>query len=97
MAERTGPAPSQQGIQITGNATAPFIAFDGVIAMGHNGGMAEFEVVCRTLSVNSVGKDPATEIVVVAHLRCPIAALASLKEAIQKVEMMLTPTDGSVN
>jgi hypothetical protein len=97
MAERTGHAPSQQGIQITGNSTAPFVVFDGVLALGHNGGMAEFEVVCRTWVVERLGGATTPEVVVTGHLRCPITALASLKDAIQKIEMMLTPTDGSVN
>jgi hypothetical protein len=63
--------------------------------LGVWGGSVQIELAATT--VIPVAGGTVKENVVTAHLRTTIAGFAALKDAIQKIEMMLTPTDGSVN
>ena len=80
---------------VEGSAAAPFIYFDGITALGHFGGIVQFELAAQTLVLASPGTK--TQVVAVAHLRCTLAGLAALKGAIQKIETMLAPAEGKAN
>ncbi len=68
---------------------APFIYFDGVATYGVVNGVIHIELVSRVLSP-SVGTPFTTEFVSTGRLRCGPAALAHLRDSINKVCEMLT-------
>jgi len=68
--------------------TAPFVYFDGVATYGVMNGMIHLELVSRVLSP-SIGTPVITEFVSTGRLRCGPAALAQLRESIDKVLEML--------
>jgi hypothetical protein len=97
MADNPAPLPAQQPFQITvaGSAAAPFLYFDAVATLGHFSGIMQIELVAQTVVPD--GPNTKTELVAVAHLRCTFAGMAALKDAIQKIETMLAPSEGKAN
>jgi hypothetical protein len=76
-----------------GSATAPFIYFDGAPTFGFDGAVANITLEAMThLSMN---EGIVSERRVVAHLRMSVKALASLKQAIETIELMASPSRGS--
>ena len=75
---------------------SPIVYFDQVPTLGVHAG-----VVSMTLAVHIGEPKTATEtkdhIVAVGHLRFPIAALAHLRGALDKVALMVAPTTGASN
>ena len=72
-------------LTVIGNATAPFIYWDGVAAMGINNGAIELELCSRTMIPTPPSHETRVEIIITAHLRCSPAAARLLREAIDKV------------
>ena len=95
MVDPTNP-PTNQEIQIIGAATAPVIFADGVAAVGVLSGVAEIELATRALTPLADGST-RSDMLIVGHLRVSASGLAGLKDAIQKIEMMLAPTDAKPN
>jgi hypothetical protein len=82
-------------VTIEGSAVAPFIYFDGVSTLGHLSGIVQIELAANTVVPD--GTSTKTEVIAVAHLRCTLAGLAGLKDAIQKIETMFAPGEGKAN
>ena len=78
-----------------GSATAPFIFVDGAGTFGFNDGVANItlEAITHVSGDDSV----ITERRVVAHLRMGVKGLASLKKAIEAIELMAHSPRGSMN
>lgn len=89
--------PSVEGaISGIGSMSAPVIFFDAVPTMGSYNGIAHM-----TLSTMRFLPGPervVNDSVIVAHLRMNMHALAALKEAISKIELLSQPVpDGAKN
>src|SRR5712692_9140747 len=77
------------GISAIGSLGAPIIFFDGVATMGHYNGIAH---VCLTAMRFLHHPDGVkNDSVIVAHLRMNLLALKALKDAIEKIELMVKP------
>jgi hypothetical protein len=76
-----------------GSANAPIVYFDGAPTFGFDGsiGNITLEAVIHVSTEDRV----ATERRVVAHLRMGAKGLASLKKAIEVIELMQSPAGGS--
>lgn len=74
----------------------PIIYFDQVPTLGMHAG-----IISLTLAVHIGEPLTATEtkdhIAAVAHLRLPVAALANLRGALDKVSLLIAPTPGRTN
>lgn len=78
-------------VQITGNASAPFVYFDVASAHGVEGGsIVIIELVARTI-VAIGGVEIRNEIIATGHLRTNIQGAQSLRQAVDDVMLMLTP------
>ena len=96
MANNPNPAPEQNLPQVAGGATAPIIFCDGVAAYGVLIGIAEIELATRILTPSHVG-EPREDVLITGRLRLTANGLAALKDAIQKIETVLAPTEGKAN
>lgn len=78
---------------VEGALTAPIVFFDDAPAFAIIGGVGRVQL---SAYVNEVGQDGNvfTRKVVVAHLRGNHAAFASLKGAINGMELLATPAEG---
>jgi hypothetical protein len=79
------------------SAHAPFIYFDGAANFGIAAGVAN--ITLEALRHTSVGSQVMRDRVVVAHLRMSIPALRSLKDAIDGIELITSPSpqEGKAN
>jgi hypothetical protein len=74
---------------------APFIYFDEAPALGGGNGMLNITLGCyRNLCTEEGVK---TDMVAVAYLRCTVQGALSLKSAIDKALLMITPFEGHAN
>ena len=90
MADKTvAPAQALPPLSEIGSAAAPFIYFDGVPNFGFNAGVVSMTL--EAIRQFSVDGKIAADRVAVAHLRMSIAALASLKSAIEGIELLAQP------
>ncbi len=96
MADRTDETAPQAFPVITGGDAAPMIFADGVLALGLWAGVAEIEFSARALTPLPTGITNADARVVV-RLRLSATGFAGLKDAIQKIELMLAPSDAKPN
>jgi hypothetical protein len=71
------------------NGFAPFVYFDFAAAFAVSNGVVEIELAARSLVPS--GGAITTELVPVARLRCPIAAIPSLHEAIRRAMELVAP------
>jgi hypothetical protein len=80
-------------LSLLGSANAPILYFDGAPTFGFDGaiGNITLEAVVHISTEDRI----ATERRVVAHLRMGVKGLASLKKAIEVIELMASPTGGS--
>lgn len=77
------------GAAAVASACAPWVYFDAVTVSGVSGGVAFLTVeAMRHLDVNGV---PLKDFVVTGHLRCPLSALGTLKQAIEQIEALVRP------
>src|SRR5260221_7698822 len=76
------------GLSAIASANAPVIFFDNVANFGSYKGIAHLTLVVTRFLPGSDGK-PVRDCAVAAHLRMPLPALASLKEAISGIEKLL--------
>ena len=84
-------------IEVTNNATAPFIYFDHAPIYGVHHGTLEVELVARTI-VPTVETGTRNEFVYTAHLRCGPDAARELINALAKALAALSrPTDVQSN
>jgi hypothetical protein len=79
-----------------GAEIAPFIYFDGVVAMGMNFGAVQIELAANVLVPAPDGGAPA-QVVISAHLRCSPNAAADLRQAIDKALLLGAKTEGQAN
>ncbi len=79
-----------------GGANAPVLFFDVAPVFGMRGGV--FSLVLETF-VQDIAKADAGDSrrLVVAHLRTTAEGIRSLKEAIEKIELMAAPSQGGTN
>jgi hypothetical protein len=96
MTNETSESPPVVGLPFSeiGSIIAPFIYFDGVSNFGFNGGVANITLEAvryTTVADNKI----AAERVVVAHLRMGGPAMAALKKAIEGIELLANPAQGS--
>jgi hypothetical protein len=77
------------GISAIGSLAAPIIFFDGVATMGHYNGIAHFCLTALRFLHHPDGVK--SDSVIAAHLRMNLVALKALKEAIEKVQLMVEP------
>jgi hypothetical protein len=87
------PSISSPPLSQIGSATAPIIYFDGAPTFGFDGAVAN--ITLEAITHISMDEGIATERRVVAHLRMSPKALASLKTAIEAIDLMATPSRGS--
>ena len=98
MANNPNPASEQNLSQVAGSATAPIIFCDGVAAYGVLPGIAEIELCARIHTPLHEGEGgPRSDVLIVGRLRLTADGLAALKDAIQKIETVLAPTEGKAN
>lgn len=97
MSEPTKPATAGEtpALAVVGSESAGFIYFDGVSNLGTHNGIAQIEICANALIPE--GSSTKVTVVCTAHLRCTLGGLAALKDAIQKIETMLTPPDSKPN
>jgi len=82
--------PSQAGgVSAVASANAPFIFFDEVAGLGHYNGICHLTL--NAMRFMSVGSEVRQDATVVAHLRMNWHALAALKDAIEKIELLAKP------
>ncbi|GJD83629.1 hypothetical protein [Methylobacterium haplocladii] len=79
-----------------GGANAPVLFFDVAPVFGMRGGV--FSLVLETF-VQDISEADAGDSrrLVVAHLRTTAEGIRSLKEAIEKIELMAAPSQGGTN
>jgi hypothetical protein len=77
------------GISAIGSLGAPIILFDGVATMGHYNGIAHCCLTALRFLHHPDGVK--NDSVIVAHLRMNMQALKALKDAIEKIELMVKP------
>ena len=88
--------PGIQGVQIVGNANAPFIYFDFVSARFVDGSVAILEVIANSLV--AVGTTQVRqELITTAHLRCSLDGLRSLKTAVDALMLAIAKPEGPAN
>jgi hypothetical protein len=80
-------------LSLIGSANAPFIYFEAAPTYGFDGtiGNITLEAITHIATDDRV----LTERRVVAHLRMSAKGLASLKQAIEAIELMANPSHGS--
>ena len=82
--------PSMEGgLSAIASAQAPIIFMDGVATMGGYNGIAHLAVTALRFLPHPDGVK--SDSMIVAHLRMNMVALASLKDAIQKIELLIQP------
>jgi hypothetical protein len=82
-------------ITVSDTALAPFIFFEGVPNLGFNNGVVNVTLATgRHLVTDGV---PVTVFVVVAHLRCNVAAAMELRRAIDDALLLASKTEGKPN
>ena len=97
MAETASPTtkPASEGIVIKDTYHAPVVYFDGAPNFGNNSGIINIPLVMgRHLAA---GDHLESDIVVVAHLRCSIAAAIDLRNALNSALLLGAPTEGKMN
>lgn len=87
------PSISSPPLSQIGSANAPFIYFDAAPTFGFDGAVAN--ITLEAITHISTDDGIATERRVVAHLRMSVKALASVKKAIETIELIATPSRGS--
>jgi hypothetical protein len=88
--------PSLQGqVSAIASASAPFVYSDIAQTFGFNSGVAN--ITLEAIRFLVIGAKPPNDRVMVAHLRMSVAGLASLKNAINGIELLATlaPDDKS--
>lgn len=86
--------PSQAGgVSALASANAPIIFFDEVAGVGHYNGICHLTL--NAMRFMAVGSDVRQDATVVAHLRMNWHALAALKDAITKIELLAKPPASS--
>ncbi|MGO9390518.1 hypothetical protein [Rhodoblastus sp.] len=79
-----------------GSATAPFVYFEGAPTFGFDGAIGN--ITLEALTHVATEDRIVSERRVVAHLRMSAKGLASLKQAIESIELMANPSRGeSIN
>jgi uncharacterized membrane protein len=78
-------------ITVKDAAHAPVIYFEGVPTLGFNNGIMNLMLAVGLVLPTSDG-NTLTEPVAVAHLRCNVVAAIALKDALDKVLLLATPT-----
>ena len=78
-----------------GSDTAPFIFFDGAVAMGTIGGVVQIELAATVrIPVTVNGKQEVrTRTIIVGHLRATHQMMGQLGDAIEKALMITGPLD----
>jgi hypothetical protein len=76
-----------------GSATAPIIYFEGAPTFGFDGAIGN--ITLEAITHISIDDRIVSERRVVAHLRMSPKGLASLKKAIEIIELMASPSHGS--
>jgi hypothetical protein len=106
MADETTPKPpvvveqipSVAGsISALASAHAPFIYFDASPNFGLNGGIANLSLEAVRFIPNPGQQGVFTDRVVVAHLRMSLDGVRSLKAALEGIELMASPVQGTKN
>jgi hypothetical protein len=78
------------------SATAPLIFFDHVGAMGIHGGIVHLSL--QAVRFTTIDGEVLRDQVVVSHLRATLATLRSLKQDIEKIELLAAGVpEGSKN
>ena len=83
------PAPA---LSETGSANAPFIYFEGAPTFGFDGAIGN--ITLEAITHIATDDRIVSERRVVAHLRMSAKGLASLKQAIESIELMANPGGG---
>jgi hypothetical protein len=89
MSEPDRPDPARDTLPIIGNASAPFVYWDAIAAIGTNNGAIELELCSRTMIPLPDGVAVRNEVVITAHLRCSPAAATALRDGIGRALDML--------
>jgi hypothetical protein len=89
MADKPNPAPVALSRSDAPNPNAPFIYVDGIGVYGETNGIAHIALEVVRHNAADGGKRVASETVTVAHLRLPPHAFASLKSAMEGIELMI--------
>lgn len=76
---------------VYGSDTAPIIYFEGVVAWGNRGGVAQIELGCNHIIPMAAGGEAKIRTVVTAHLRCSAGALEDLMQTIEKMQTTPPP------
>lgn len=84
--------PSQAGqVSGIGSINAPIIYSDFIGTYGTNPDFTVANISLEAVRHMPVGDKSVADRVIVAHLRLPMRALAALKDAIEKIELMARP------
>jgi len=84
--------PSQAGqVSGIGSMNAPIIYSDFIGTYGTNPDFTVANISLEAVRHMPVGDRSVADRVIVAHLRLPMGALRSLKDAIDKIELMVSP------
>jgi hypothetical protein len=75
-------------VSATSAAQAPFIYFDGVSCFGQANGAIQIELAAHVLTPDGSG-GVKIDLVQTGHVRCNVAAMLCLRDAIDKVLAML--------
>ncbi len=101
MAKTKIPAKTEQAtsaplpLAVAQSELAPFIFVEGVSSQGLRNGIAALTL--EALRHVSDGNSIAIERVVVAHVRMPLVAIASLQTAIDAIRLMSAPTPSEIS
>jgi len=76
-----------------GSAAAPFVYFEGAPTFGFDGAIGN--ITLEALTHVATEDRIVSERRVVAHLRMSVKGLASLKQAIESIELMANPSRGA--
>jgi hypothetical protein len=88
------PAPAPQSFN---SLNAPVIYTDGVLAFGVFNGAGHFTLGAAIhTSMNGVPR-PRTDISTVAHVRCSLQTVKDLRDAMDQILLLATPTQGQSN
>ncbi|WP_294537124.1 hypothetical protein [uncultured Rhodoblastus sp.] len=82
-------------LSLIGSASAPFVYFEGAPTFGFDGAIGN--ITLEAITHIATDDRVVSERRVVAHLRMGAKGLASLKRAIESIELMANPGDGSIN
>ena len=92
VARELGTDDTPAGVGAIDGAIAPFIFTDGAAALGYYNGIAHMTLTALRFRPRSDEKaGTVMDSVVTAHLRMNMVALASLKAAIEKIELLAQP------